>query len=118
MRSILFDEEKIVHQTGGSPLHKGLPICAMTCGLGHFGSASISSLAKDLRIALTRDGSDLRLDSQNYTIEEVCEKARRFLHERYQAIDPPPAVPHSFEFWIGGYGSNGCQGEIRKIVFA
>ena len=35
-------------------LHKGLPIVAMTCGMGHFGSASISNLAKDLRLLLSR----------------------------------------------------------------
>jgi hypothetical protein len=30
-------------------LYKGLPVVAMTCGMGHIGDRAISSLAKDLR---------------------------------------------------------------------
>ncbi len=42
-------------------LHRDLPICAMTCGLGNIGAESISSLAKDLRILLmSGDGYALK----------------------------------------------------------
>lgn len=99
-------------------LHKQLPISAMTCGLGHFGSASISSLTKDLRVELMGNDSKKCIDPKSYSIAEVTDKAHTFLSNRYNAIQPPPAAPHSFEFFIGGYGSNGCSGEIKKIVFS
>lgn len=98
-------------------LRKGLPIVAMTCGMGHIGPASISSLTKDLRKLLTLD-SDLRLQEDAYTIEEVTRKAHRFFGDKYTALDPPPPAPHSFEFWIGGVGSDGSRGEIWKLQIA
>lgn len=94
-------------------LHRGLPIVAMTSGMGQFGSASISNLAKDLRLSLT-SGSKAIHDT--YTIEEVADSATDFFKERYDSIDPPPPNPHKFEFWIGGYDSRNTLGEIRKLV--
>ncbi len=98
-------------------LHKKLPIVAMTCGMGHMGPASISTLAKDLRRCLMKDEA-LKLDLENYTIAEVVEKAHGFWRDRYTAIDPAPQPPHSFEFWIGGIGSDGLRNEIWKIWIA
>lgn len=62
----------------GFPLHKELPLVAMTAGLGQFGPASVSNLAKDLRIELSRTGGD-PLDKATYTVEETAERARGFL---------------------------------------
>lgn len=36
-------------------LRKGLPIAAMTCGMGNIGPISISTLAKDLRARFTAE---------------------------------------------------------------
>jgi hypothetical protein len=98
-------------------LRKGLPIVAMTCGMGHIGPASISSLAKDLRKLLTSD-SELKLKEDDYTIEEVASKAHKFFGDKYQSVDPPPPAPHSFEFWIGGISGCGARGEIWKLQIA
>lgn len=95
-------------------LHKKLPIAAMTCGMGHIGPASISTLTKDLRRLLTKD-SDWVLDEDNYTIEQVARHAHTFFGDAFRALDPPPPNPHSFEFWIGGIGSDGLRGEAWKI---
>ena len=95
-------------------LHRELPVVAMTAGMGHIGPASISNLAKDLRLELTADGAN-GLDKNAYTIEYVAERARTFFAAKYAAIDPVPANPHAFEFWIGGYGANGARGEIWKF---
>jgi hypothetical protein len=95
-------------------LHKKLPIAAMTAGMGHIGPASISTLTKDLRRLLTKD-SDWALNPLNYTIEDVAKHAHQFFAELYQQLDPPPPNPHSFEFWIGGIGSDGLRGEAWKI---
>ena len=86
----------------------------MTAGMGHIGPASISNLAKDLRLELSGNGP-IGLDKGVYTIEDVAERARTFFSNRYSAINPAPASPHVFEFWIGGYGANGARGEIWKF---
>ena len=94
-------------------LHKA--IVAMTAGMGHFGPASISNLAKDLRISLSSAKAGNPLD-ENYTIEEVAKRACEFFESKYRGIIPPPANPHLFEFWIGGYGSVVNRGEIWKLL--
>jgi hypothetical protein len=99
-------------------LFKKQPIAAMTCGMGNFGSASISTLAKDLRHRLTNGAPPWRIDPAAYTIADVANKARRLLFdESYQAIQPPPPAPHSFEFWVGGYDSDRRTGhQVYKIT--
>ncbi len=101
-------------------LYKGLPIVAMTAGAAHFGPASISDLTKDLRLQITpQDPIDARgtaLDEQSYTIQEVAQIASAFFFSKYGEIDPQPPNPHSFEFWIGGYGAQQTRGEIWKIA--
>lgn len=89
-------------------LVRGLPICAMTCGMGNFGTYSIATLTKELRRRLsTPEQGDWYVNPEAFTIEEIARKARQFLYEeRYLAIDPAPAAPHSFQFWVGGYGSD------------
>ena len=95
-------------------LHKELPLVAMTAGLGQFGPASVSNLAKDLRIELSRTGGD-PLDKATYTVEETAERARSFFEARYLELNPRPADPYTFEFWVGGYGANNSRGEIWKL---
>ncbi|MBU1347564.1 MAG: hypothetical protein KKA16_11535 [Alphaproteobacteria bacterium] len=100
-------------------LVKGLPICAMTCGMGNLGNASIATLAKELRRRLsTPELGDWYVNPEAYTMEEIAVKARHFLFdERFNALNPPPPAPHSFEFWIGGYGSDfDQQHEIWKLA--
>ena len=98
-------------------LHKRLPISAMTCGMGNVGPASIGALAKELRVRFSSNETDWRIDPTNYIMEEVARKARMFLFEEcYQSLQPPPAAPHSLEFWLGGYGSDRKAGhEAWKI---
>lgn len=89
-------------------LVKGLPICAMTCGMGNIGSASIATLAKELRRRLsTSSMAEWFINPKLYTIEEIANKARKLIfEERYNSIEPRPPAPHSLEFWIGGYSSD------------
>lgn len=97
-------------------LRKGLPIAAMTCGMGNIGPVSISTLAKDLRELFTSDDPDWHIDPAAYTIEEVAQKARRFFFEdRYQALNPAPAGDHDFQFWLGGNGAGLTHGEIWRV---
>lgn len=95
-------------------IRKGLPICAMTAGIGNFGSSSISTLSKDLRTLLGGDKPEWRVDPSSYTVEEIAQKARRFFYEEsFLSVEPRPQG--SFDYWIGGYSSNARLGEIWRI---
>lgn len=99
-------------------LRKGLPLAAMTCGMGNIGPVSISTLTKDLRAMFCDpDNADYFIQQDNYTLEEVAAKARRFFWEvHYQALDTTPQGDHSFQFWIGGNGSKQTHGEIWRVT--
>lgn len=97
-------------------LRKGLPIAAMTCGMGNIGPISISTLAKDLRDRFCSENGDWTINPDNYSIEEVIVKARQFFfEEHYASLDPPPGGPHEFQFWVAGNGSGQTHGEIWRI---
>lgn len=98
-------------------LVKGLPVCAMFCGLGNIGRASISSIAKDLRRELSRAPADGGLDRDAYTIEAIAKAAREIIFERhYNGLADKPAGPHSLEFFVGGYSAGSDLAEVWKIV--
>ena len=46
-------------------LRKGLPIAAMTAGIGNFGPSSISTVTKDFRAQLSKEGSEYYIDPHN-----------------------------------------------------
>ena len=66
-------------------LHKGLPLGALTWGLGNIGPASISTLAKDLRKRFDGPaGSPGALDASSYDMETVSQNVQQFLEtEKY-----------------------------------
>lgn len=100
-------------------LVKRKPICAMTCGMGHIGRSSISTLAKDLRHELSAKPEDGGLDLATYTIEEVAGRAKAFLFDkRYQEWADRPVGDHSLEFFVGGFSAGGEQPEVWKLVLA
>ena len=97
-------------------LRKGLPIAAMTCGMGNIGPVSISTLAKDLRELFATKDSEMWLNPETYTIEEVPKKARNFFFEcQYQGLAQKPSGDHEFQFWIAGNGAGKTHGEIWRI---
>lgn len=100
-------------------LFKGLPVVAMTCGMGHIGDRAISSLAKDLRQRLLTGGKGWAIKANAFTIEEIADRARRFFYEeRYRNLNPSPPAPHLFEFWIGGYSSGSEVHDLRKLTIS
>lgn len=95
-------------------LYKGLPIAAMTCGLGNIGRVSIATLAKDFRSLLTHGPEKYRIDYNDYSIEDIALKARRFFfEEKFQSLEQQPNS--TFDFWIGGYSTGSDHGELWKI---
>lgn len=100
-------------------LVKGLPVAAMTCGMGNIGRASISSLAKDLRRELSLCPASGGLDQNKYSIEEIAQRAKELLYDRqYGSLEDKPNGDHTLEFFIGGYGSGQHTAELWKIVIA
>lgn len=100
-------------------LHKGLPVMAMTCGMGNIAGSSIDVLAKDFRMLLTDGDSAWAVNKDNYTIEEIATKARRYFGEQQYLGDPDrPDGPHSFELYVGGISSGQRHGETWKISIA
>jgi hypothetical protein len=89
----------------------------MTCGLGNIGAASITSLAKDLRLALMNGtATGHALDPVSYTIEEVAHKARQFLFEDHFLKLPSAERPSGdMSFYVGGYSAN-AEGPERWLV--
>ncbi len=95
-------------------LQKGLPIAAMTAGIGNFGNSSISTIAKDFRKLTEAEGGDFFISHDTYSIQEVAEKARRYLFdERFQKLKTKPEG--TFHFWVGGYSAGAEMGEIWRI---
>jgi hypothetical protein len=59
-------------------LVKGLPIGVMTCGAGGLGNASIVTLLKDLRMRLSADRDDWKVDHANYAMDAIAQRAHEF----------------------------------------
>jgi hypothetical protein len=100
-------------------LHRELPIGAMTWGLGSIGSASISTLAKDLRRRLM--GLDplfpaWKVDSDKYTIKEIAHQCVEMLQgELYSKFLSEYPDLGFLGFLVAGYGSDGVQAEAWNI---
>lgn len=99
-------------------LHKGLPVVAMTCGMGNVGVNSIGTLAKELRRRMSNGDEQWKIVKESYSIQEIVAKAKKLIYdEKLASVEPRPAAPHSLEFFVGGYGSNFDKGhEVWKIT--
>ena len=99
-------------------IRKGYPIGGMTYGVGNFGTASISTLAKDLRHRFTGNDPDFlgwKLDQDSFTIEQVATQARIFLYEeKYKPLGLKGAGS-VFGFMVGGYSAKAALSELWEI---
>jgi hypothetical protein len=101
-------------------LHRQYPVLAATWGLGSIGSASIATLAKDLRRRFM--GKDpTHLDwalTDNYTVEGVTDRLLEMMYtELYsKLVTPTPGVEKTLGFLVAGYSPNDQKGEMWKIT--
>jgi hypothetical protein len=96
--------------------YKGLPVVAMTCGMGNMNGSAIDVIAKDFRGLITSTDPAWSVDPDAYTIQEISEKAYRYFHDEQYLADPNrPTGPHSFELLIGGLPSGSRHGEVWKF---
>lgn len=87
-------------------LKKGSPIGGMTWGIGSIGYASISTLIKDLRQRFDSEDADWKIEPNNYTIEDVAKKVRKFLfEEKYQPLYQNAPKKPTLGFLVAGYSS-------------
>jgi hypothetical protein len=103
-------------------LYKGLPIGALTFGAGNIGTASISTLAKDLRRRFHGEDAahkEWHIDPSNYRIADVAERVRKFLvEEHYQIAFAGAAKPPFLGFKVAGYSSGAALSELWEISIA
>jgi hypothetical protein len=99
-------------------LRKVWPIGALVYGTAGIGAASVETLSKDLRSRLTDDTDQgYGLQEESYTIEEVAEKARRFLFEEsYRAAYSVPPADFGMGYRVCGYSAGSSLPEIWEFI--
>ncbi|MBF6092364.1 hypothetical protein [Nocardia cyriacigeorgica] len=104
--------DKIFH------LHRGLPIGAMTWGLGSIGSASIATLSKDLRQRLMGDDPEhpeAALNPTEYSVEEVAGHARDMFYDLYAtSFEATPG--DELGYLVAGYSAGSKDSEAWLIT--
>ncbi len=117
MTSFFRNDEKFVqsydHENKIFNLYKGLPIGGATCGAGNIGTASISTLSKDLRKLLCSQDPEWKVDPENYTVLEVAEKAKNFLASSMSNAGERPYLT----YWVFGYSAGKALPELWSIQF-
>lgn len=106
-------------------LHKGLPVGAMTWGLGNLGPASIATLSKDLRRRFQGDDparADWCLAADSYAIAGVARRSREFLYdERYGSVEDAAIAasqsPPPLGFLVAGYSAASDNPEAYVMNF-
>lgn len=95
-------------------LYKGLPIGAITYGLGNIGHASIAILAKDFRLELKK-----QLDPENYSLKDIAEQFGDYINEKYEKIfeKTPKQNRPVLGFVVAGYSSNSDLPEEYQLIY-
>lgn len=93
-------------------LHRKLPVVAMTCGIGNFGSESISTIVKGIRLQLMSQGG---MDPTDYSLERIVEFSHAVFKEKFDRLNNAIKQSQSFEFFVGGCSLNGGGDEIWKF---
>lgn len=106
-----FNAEKLFN------LVKGLPLGAVTFGLGGLQNRSISSLVKDLRAMMSDQGqAQWYLDPATYRVEDVVDKLVAFFHTQLFLTEfGNDANAPQMGFLVGGYSSGSRSAEIWRI---
>jgi hypothetical protein len=95
-------------------LRKGLPIGAITWGIGSIGRASISTLAKDFRALLEND-PQWKIDLAKYRIEDVAQKFTHFFLGKYRTEFQDWEVKPDIGFIVVGYSAGSSMSEEYLI---
>lgn len=94
-------------------LIRSRPISAMTCGLGNFGNLSVSTIAKEIRRAIT--AHETGVDPDSFTIQQVADYCHAHFEDLFNSLPDPVKENSSFTFFVGGYSTNGSGSELWKF---
>jgi len=94
-------------------LYKGLPIGCVAYGSGSIGSASISTLLKDFRSRLRREGEE-RFTPREYTMQDISKGLSDFLMRQIANLGPGEAKP-TLGIMVGGYSAGRSLAEAWVI---
>ncbi len=107
-----FNAEKLFN------VRKGIPVGAMTFGLGGLAGRSVGSLAKDLRArSCDPENKEWYIDPATYTVEGIATlMVRYFYGELYvpQFAADPPTGP-DMGFIVAGYDAGADSSEVWEI---
>ncbi len=81
-------------------LCKGVPLGAITWGMGSIGQASISTLMKDFRKTVMASRT-----KKSYMIEDVAKDLAGFMFDRYQEAFSKAAMKSLLGFMVAGYST-------------
>jgi len=110
-----FNTEKLMHVDG-------LPIGALTFGLGSLKNRSVSSLANDLRQRITGNDPAWAIDPKNYTVADVVDRFRRFYYDELYVAEFGVAEDGDDDhgsvmgFFVGGFSSASDSSEVWRII--
>jgi hypothetical protein len=114
-RNSYFNAEKLFN------IRKGIPVGALTFGLGGLAGRSVSSLAKDLRSRLSDPASvDWYIDAATYSVKDIANKMVRFFYEELFApqFAADLAVAPFMGFLVAGYSAGADSSEIWEVDIA
>ncbi|MEJ1098575.1 MULTISPECIES: hypothetical protein [unclassified Pseudoxanthomonas] len=111
-----FNTEKLIRVDG-------LPVGALTFGLGALKNRSVSSLANDLKIRIQSEDPDWKIDSANYKIDDVVDRFKRYYYDDlYLAefgaakVGPDDDLGAVMGFFVGGFASGSDSSEVWRIL--
>ncbi|MHB1329491.1 MAG: hypothetical protein ACYC2K_14940 [Gemmatimonadales bacterium] len=106
-----FNAEKLFN------LVKGLPIGAVTYGLGGLANRSVGSLAKDLRVRLAKPSDkDWYLNPAAYTMADVADSMKRFFFDEIYSREIKPSLDApGMGFLIAGYSAGATSAEVWQF---
>jgi hypothetical protein len=98
-------------------LVKGSPIGVVTWGAGNIGTASISTLVKDLRQQLSDESNvNFQFDKDTYTVKDVAVSVRKFFFEDlYTPTFKESTDKPQLGIIVAGYSSNQGMAEEYQI---
>jgi hypothetical protein len=99
-------------------LVKVWPIGSMVYGSAGIGASSVETLTKNLRARLSNPHDpEYGLDRENYTVEEVATKARRYLYEEcYLTAYPQPLANFFMGYQVCGYSAGAALPEVWQFA--
>src|ERR1019366_4774069 len=101
-------------------LHRDFPIAAATWGLGGLGSATIGTLAKDLRRRfMGRDHlrADWELSPFSYTVEGVADRLVEMMYDELfkPLVESGQLAADTLGFLVAGYSAGKQEAEVWTV---